>query len=58
MRILADESCDYFLVKILREAGHGVLVVSETTPGAEDSDVIQISVREKRILLTEDKDFG
>ena len=58
MRILTDESCEYFLVKALREAGDDVLVVSETTPGAEDSDVIQISVREKRILLTEDKDFG
>jgi predicted nuclease of predicted toxin-antitoxin system len=58
MRFLVDESCDYTLVKVLREAGHDVLAVSETTPGAEDSDVIQISVREKRILLTEDKDFG
>jgi len=58
MRFLADESCDYLLVKTLREEGHDVLAVSEIMPRLEDSDVIQLSVREKRILLTEDKDFG
>ncbi len=58
MRFLADESCDYLLVKTLREAGHDVLAVSEIMPRTEESDVIQLSVREQRILLTEDKDFG
>jgi len=58
MQFLADESCDFLLVKTLREAGHDVLAVSEIMPRAEDSDVIRLSVREKRILLTEDKDFG
>lgn len=58
MQFLADESCDFLLVKTLREAGHDVLAVSEIKPRAEDSDVIRLSVRERRILLTEDKDFG
>ena len=58
MQFLADESCDFLLIKTLREAGHDVLAVSEIMPGAEDSDVIHLSVREKRVLLTEDKDFG
>lgn len=35
-----------------------MLAVSEVTPRAEDFEVIRLAVREKRILLTEDKDFG
>jgi predicted nuclease of predicted toxin-antitoxin system len=35
-----------------------VLSVSESTPRAEDSEVIELALRERRILLTEDKDFG
>ena len=58
MRFLADESCDFAIVHALRANGYDVLAVSEITPRAEDSDVIRLAVREKRILLTEDKDFG
>jgi predicted nuclease of predicted toxin-antitoxin system len=58
MRFLADESCDFAVVRALREAGFDVLCVSESTPRAEDADVIRLAVGEKRILLTEDKDFG
>ena len=58
MRFLADESCDFAIVHALRANGYDVLAVSEITPRAEDSEVIRLAVREKRILLTEDKDFG
>jgi len=58
MRFLADESCDFAIVHALRANGYDVLAVSEIIPRAEDSDVIRLAVREKRILLTEDKDFG
>ena len=58
MRFLADESCDFAIVRALRENGYDVLAVSEITPRANDSQVIKFAVRENRILLTEDKDFG
>lgn len=58
MRFLADESCDSIIIRTLREAGHDVLAVGEITPRAEDSEVIALARKEKRILLTEDKDFG
>jgi len=58
MRFLADESCDFAVVRALRTAGFDVLSVSESTPRAEDSEVIELALHEKRILLTEDKDFG
>lgn len=58
MRFLADESCDFTIVRALREAGYDVAAVAEVTPGAEDEAVIELAGRESRILLTEDKDFG
>jgi predicted nuclease of predicted toxin-antitoxin system len=58
MRFLADESCDFTVVRALRIAGFDVLCISESTPRAEDSEVIGLALREKRTLLTEDKDFG
>jgi predicted nuclease of predicted toxin-antitoxin system len=58
MRFLADECCDFAVVKALRSAGHDVLSVRDLCPGAEDAHVVEIALLEKRILLTEDKDFG
>jgi predicted nuclease of predicted toxin-antitoxin system len=58
MRFLADESCDFAVVRRLRQEGFDVVAVAEIRPRAEDSDVVDLAIRERRILLTEDKDFG
>jgi hypothetical protein len=58
MRFIADESCDFGVVRALRSAGHEVLAVAESAPGAADSTVIARAIDEQRVLLTEDKDFG
>lgn len=58
MRFLADESCDFNVVRALRLAGYDVIAVSEITPRAEDAEVIRLALMDERILLTEDKDFG
>lgn len=58
MRFLADESCDFSIVRALRAAGHDVLAVAEISPRADDPNVMELAVRDERILLTEDKDFG
>ena len=58
MRFLADESCDFRVVRALRAAGHDVAAVVEITPGGEDETVIDLAAREGRIFLTEDRDFG
>ena len=58
MRFLADESCDFRVVRALRAAGHDVAAVSEASPGAEDETVIAFARREQRTLITEDRDFG
>ncbi len=58
MRFLADESCDFIVVRTLREAAHDVVSVAESFQGAQDDVLIEIALREERIFLTEDKDFG
>lgn len=42
----------------LQAAGHDVVWIRTAAPGTSDSDVLAWAVREKRILLTFDKDFG
>lgn len=58
MRLVADESVEGPTVCALRDAGHSVLFIAETSPGIEDSDVLVIARREEALLLTADKDFG
>ena len=57
-RFLADEGCDFAVVRALREAGYDVVAVCEITSRSVDSELIQRSRSENRILITEDKDFG
>lgn len=58
MRFLADESCDFAVVRALRAAGHDVAAVSELDPGADDQQVLALASAQLRVLITEDKDFG
>jgi len=58
MRFLADENCDFAVIEALQAAGFDVTSVREVMPGADDDAVIHMAVREARVLLTEDKDFG
>ena len=58
VRFLADESCDFGVVRALRAVGFDVVAICEVSPRATDDAVIEIAVREDRVLLTEDKDFG
>ena len=58
MRFLADEGCDFAVVRTLRTAGHDVVAILEIAPRAEDTEIIDLAIREQRVLLTEDKDLG
>jgi predicted nuclease of predicted toxin-antitoxin system len=55
---LADESCDFLIVRKLRSAEYDVLSVAESFPSASDREVLEHAIKGDRILLTEDKDFG
>ena len=58
MRFLADESCDFAVVRALRAVGHDVAAIAEISARATDEVVMEFAIREGRSLLTEDRDFG
>jgi predicted nuclease of predicted toxin-antitoxin system len=58
MRFLANENFPGDAVDALKAAGHDVAWVRTMNPGSSDEDVLAWAVREQRILLTFDRDFG
>jgi predicted nuclease of predicted toxin-antitoxin system len=58
IKFLADESCDFMIVRTLRSSDYDVLSVAESFPSISDKQVIDHAIKDERILLTEDKDFG
>jgi len=58
VRFVADESCDFAVVRILRSAGHDVVAVAEVSPRTGDDEVLKLARDDRRVLLTEDTDFG
>jgi hypothetical protein len=50
VRFLADESCDFAVVRALRNAGHDVLAVSEISPRADDAQILNLAFQQERIL--------
>jgi predicted nuclease of predicted toxin-antitoxin system len=58
LRFLADENIPRKAVDALRAAGHDVAWIAEEAPSTTDTDVLARAVRDRRVLLTFDKDFG
>jgi predicted nuclease of predicted toxin-antitoxin system len=58
VRLVADENCDFSVVVDLRLAGHDVVAICEHMSGSDDETVIEFARIERRLLVTEDKDFG
>ena len=58
MRFLADENFPYDAVSALRDVGHDIVWIRESTPGIDDEEVLARAEAEERIVLTFDKDFG
>lgn len=58
MRFLANENFPLAAVKALRAASHDAVWVRDVAEGMSDPDVPAWAVRDGRILLTFDKDFG
>lgn len=44
--------------RTLTDLGHDVLSASDTDPHATDEALLALANRERRVLITEDKDFG
>ena len=55
---LANENFPRIAVEALRSAGYDTAWIVEIAPGSDDDDVLARAYRDRRILLTFDKDFG
>ncbi len=58
LKFLADESCDFAIVRSLRAAAYDVQAILEIASGESDVNIINMAVSSGRILITEDRDFG
>jgi hypothetical protein len=58
MRFLANENFPGDAVTALGAAGHDIVWVRTAAPGSKDEDILAWAMRESRVLLTFDKDFG
>ncbi|HEX9023427.1 MAG TPA: DUF5615 family PIN-like protein [Geobacteraceae bacterium] len=56
--ILANENFPLASVRLLRDAGHDVIAITETLQGITDTTVLDMASRQGRILLTFDRDYG
>lgn len=58
MRFLVDESSGRAVVEFLKADGHDVLSVTDVMLSANDDIILQRAYDERRIVITNDKDFG
>lgn len=58
MRLLVNENVSSTVIRELRERGYDVLSVKESMRGERDEVILARAERERRIVVTHDKDFG
>ncbi len=55
---VADEHIPYATIRLLREAGHTVISISEQYPSISDNDILRLANAEGLVIITNDSDFG
>jgi len=58
MKFLVDECTGPAVAGWLRQQGHDVFCVYDQARGIADDEVMRIAVDQRRVLITNDKDFG
>ncbi|MBX2957567.1 MAG: DUF5615 family PIN-like protein [Cyclobacteriaceae bacterium] len=58
MKLLADENIPLDTVELLEDAGYDVLSILKKYSGISDREIIHLSNKEERLIITFDKDFG
>ena len=58
MKFLIDENIGSSIVAFLRNGGHDVQWIREIQCGMPDGEILQLALKEKRVVLTYDQDFG
>ena len=57
MKFLADEHIETSIIRCLRDAGIDILSIDELYKGLIDEEIINLTNREKRVIITRDSDF-
>jgi predicted nuclease of predicted toxin-antitoxin system len=57
VKVLVDECCPKSVVEVLRQDGHEVEYVATDLSGLQDLNILEHSVIEQQIIVTEDRDF-
>jgi len=58
MKIVIDEGMDIRLAGVLRQSGHEVTHIAESSRGLTDEEVLSLATQPGVLLITRDKDFG
>ncbi len=58
LKFLVDECTGKRLSLLFKNAGYDVVFVGDWKPSASDEEVLQKANDDRRILITDDKDFG
>ena len=58
IKFLVDENVDFPVVQFLRNEGFDVASVAEDYPSIDDARILKRAYEEKKIVVTNDKDFG
>jgi predicted nuclease of predicted toxin-antitoxin system len=59
MKFLLDQSTDARLLSYLTKLGHDATQIHQTYPESiPDEEVLSLALHEKRVLITDDRDFG
>jgi len=58
LKFLANENIPVASVQHLRSIGFDITSIGEIAPGIADTEVIDIAIKEERIIITYDSDYG
>jgi predicted nuclease of predicted toxin-antitoxin system len=59
MKFLLDQSTDARIIPYLKQLGHDATQIHRTYPESiPDTEVLALAYQQKRILITDDRDFG
>jgi predicted nuclease of predicted toxin-antitoxin system len=58
MKFLVDHNVGRSVAQFLTNAGHDTIFVGDVDPHMLDSEILHWAVRDQRILITQDHDFG
>ena len=58
MKLLANENFPMISKRLIKEAGFDITHIGEEAFGIMDEEVVELSIKEERVILTFDSDYG